>query len=591
MAEKGAWIRLGERGSEQVAAGVRRVDGSMRQMGKTGSKAAAEMKRGFADVKSSVSGLYAAIGGVGIIAGTKAVMDYRKALGQLQADANLSNTEAEKLGATVLATASKFGVAKEELLAGIQVFQDFGGIVRPGMKIFEDLAKVHKATGTGMQELSTIAGTLIQTLGMTPEGAMKSIAQLTEQSIAGQVALRNLAGVVPEVMAGAQGYGFDGTRAVSQVGTLLQVAGQASGGKADVAKTQALALMRDLKKSAGDIKAKTKLDILDDSGKLKDIDWIMEQLGRRTGGLYQWKTVAKRGEKKGQASWFSPFTEESAKVAGVFGSMFDASTGTWKKGSTVTNVNAAKGDMDMDAYLQRRMHGVAEESEQVERGLKKADEKLQTYGAKAMSAIAANPGDAAFVGAAGYLGVKFLPALLRGKGAAGKAGELAGKAGAQGLPVYVTNMPSGGMGDAAGKAAAGAAGAAGKPTTVGGRGMRAVGWLSLITAGWEVAKEAMRSPEERKALTDSSRNNARSVLRNRAMELKAKGVTGDKLEAEMIMFRQMAMMTGQLGTRGNGESLLREILDELKNNKGTVTVKPADGLDRAKVEQGRGPKR
>jgi hypothetical protein len=370
-----AEIRLEAFGERQVAGAFGKVDRSINRTGSTSRRVSAGMRREWGTVRRSAGGLLKVLGGVGLAAGGKRVMDFRQRLGQLQADAGMTTGAAEKLATKILGLQTAFNVSKDSITDAVQVFQDFGGIVPKGVTILAGLTKISKASGTEMKDLATIASTLMQTLGMSPDEALQMVTLLNDQALKGQVALRDLAKVIPGVMGAGVGKGFGGERAVKQLGTLMQVAGQAVGGNAEVARTQALALMRDLTKAAPTLQKKFGISVFDKDRNMRDINDIMAAVIKGTGGKMG---IALKG-----GGFKEFFTEESAKVAGVFKSMFDVGTGKFKTESTVANVLGAKGGMaTVEAQLQRRVGGIAKEAEEFETSLKQLDEAVQKYGAR-----------------------------------------------------------------------------------------------------------------------------------------------------------------------------------------------------------------
>ncbi|MFH1833529.1 MAG: phage tail tape measure protein, partial [bacterium] len=379
-----AEIEISARGGAGVARELGRVGGAL---GQVQGKARA--------ATSMVRGLYGALGGVGLMAGAKRVLDFRSIIGQLQADMGISTEAARALEQQVLSTSQAYGVAKAEVAGALQVFQDFGGIVDKGSTILDGLTKVAKASGTPVKELATIASTLMQTLGMSPDEALASITQFNDQALKGQVSMRKLAGIIPGVMGAGVGKGFAGGRAVTQLGTLLQVAGQATGGNAEEARTQALALMRDLAKAAPKLKKQFKIDVLDKDKNLRDLDVLMAEIAKATKGTMLDKKSA------------IIFTEESAKVAGIFRSMFDVTTGKYKAGSTVENVLGAKGGMGaIDEQYNRRVEGIDKEGQKLQSTITELDAGLMKYGSSVLEWINANTATAVTGAVAGGLAWK-----------------------------------------------------------------------------------------------------------------------------------------------------------------------------------------
>jgi hypothetical protein len=643
-----AEIRLEAFGERQVAGAFGKVDRSINRTGSTSRRVSAGMRREWGTVRRSAGGLLKVLGGVGLAAGGKRVMDFRQRLGQLQADAGMTTGAAEKLATKILGLQTAFNVSKDSITDAVQVFQDFGGIVPKGVTILAGLTKISKASGTEMKDLATIASTLMQTLGMSPDEALQMVTLLNDQALKGQVALRDLAKVIPGVMGAGVGKGFGGERAVKQLGTLMQVAGQAVGGNAEVARTQALALMRDLTKAAPTLQKKFGISVFDKDRNMRDINDIMAAVIKGTGGKMG---IALKG-----GGFKEFFTEESAKVAGVFKSMFDVGTGKFKTESTVANVLGAKGGMaTVEAQLQRRVGGIAKEAEEFETSLKQLDEAVQKYGARLIQWASANKAEAAATGLGLAAAVKLGPSILRwaskiklGKGrGGGPAGTDLGGVG--GLlpgggvqPVFVVNMPGANIGQAAGYfgpgggALAGAGPEApktgGKLARVGKMAGTAAAGLSAIAAagaaGWQLGKMLDSAFDLSTKLANAGQGLAsyltggrdpysmaqkaaakrvaahevavkESTVTRQAQQLaamQAKGVKSvevGKGQRVALTAENISMILARTAKRqGMGEEqfakLIGQIDASLKNLK--ITVKPADGLDKIKVETDRGPK-
>lgn len=629
-----ASIRLQAYGERQVAGEFNKVNRNLNRTEATSRRVTAGMRRGWGQVGGSVRGLYAAIGGAGLAVGAKRVMDYRQALGQLQADANLTNAQAEKMATTILGLSTRFNVSKDSITGAVQVFQDFGGIVPKGMTILQGLTKVSKASGTEMRDLATIASTLIQTLGMKPDEALEMVTLLNDQALKGQVALRDLAKVIPGVMGAGVGKGFAGKRAVQQLGSLMQVAGQAVGGNADVARTQALALIRDLTKAAPTLKKKFKIDVFDKDRNMRDINVIMAQVVKATKGK-----LGIAGKKGGFKEFF---TEESAKVAGVFKSMFDFDRAAglppaFKKGSTIENVLGAKGGMQsVEAQLQRRVGGIAKEAEEFEGALKQLDEATQKYGAQILKWASQNKAQAAGAGLGAMAAIKLGPQVIKwamGRGlGGGKLGS--GKGAAAGLPglpgttapvpVYIVSGKGGGVGaigseatKSAGKlskvgAAASSAGAALGALLVGYQvGSMLDQWLGLSDKVANLAHKIMPETASSKVATSAAQQAA--WIRQRERESGAKGVT---VMRQAQQFANLAakgvksvggpggqrtaltpegiatLIAKSVKSQGLSESQFTAMIATMNKNLQGIKIiaKPGDGLDKIKVQLDRGPK-
>jgi TP901 family phage tail tape measure protein len=397
-------IRITETGAEIVGAHLDKLDRKARTFGES-------FKKSF-DRNLSSPSLPAIFTAGGIAAAAKRVLEFDTALGQLQADARMTTTEAQSLRDMILSLADAQHVEKEQSLEGIQMFQTFGGIVRQMLPTYKDLATIHKATGADMKDLAAVQSTLFQTLGQTPEEAIKSIATFNEQARAGQTTLREIANVIPGLMAGGKVYGFTGDRAVKQLGTMLQVAVQGIGpGKSGEAMTASLAFLRDLRAHAARIKKDYKIDIFSDKQKhLKDIDWIVQQLYIKTKGVFDLSPMSKRGAMSGRG--LEIFSDESRKLVGVYSSALDKA-GNWIEGKVQRTVGAAEGDLKtIEAQRQLKQEGIARDAAKMHDAFMALDTMLMRHGAPAIAWFADNVyrGGVVFIGA--MAGIKLSAAAI-----------------------------------------------------------------------------------------------------------------------------------------------------------------------------------
>jgi len=619
---EGVHIEIGSSGARQVAQGFNRIDRSMGRMGRTSTRTSTAMNRQMRSLSAGARSLYGVLGGAGVAAGGKAVLDFNDALGQLQADMGVNTQYAREMGDEVLALARKHRLAKEDVMGALTVFQEFGGIVKEGQSILPGLAKVAKATGTPVAELATIASTLIATLGMSPTKALAAITQFNAQAIQGQIGMRDLAKIIPQIMGTGVGKGFKGSRAVGQLGTLLQVAGQLTPGHPEEARTKALALMRDLKKAAKTLEDEFDIRVLDKDKNLRDIDELMKAILIKTGG-----TLMTKKDK-------DLFTDESAGVAGIYKSMFDLTSGEFKKGSAQARVAGAKGGMvAIEKQYRLRTEGIAKEAEAVKGALKTLEEGLHKHGSKLISWIAENPYTAGGAAAGGVMAYKFGPSIIkglfaaavkRGRGGAGGgvASGLMGLPGGGVQPVYVVNLPGANLGQAigftgGGKMAKQTAVATtrlqkfGNVVSKAGQGVAVFGAAFAVGTALDQAFGISDKMSDHMVQAERLQGKLRAfehgkdVKRKGLMEqarmyagLAGKGVQsvglpgGGKLDLTQaaVMSRLMGK-AGELGISSKDQAALKPALEailvELKKNR--IVVNDKSGLDSVDVQVGRGP--
>jgi hypothetical protein len=282
-----------------------------------------------------------------------------------------------------------------------------------------------------MGELSALAATLFKQ-GISRKGVLDGLALLSAQADIADVALKDLARVMPELMGLMAAKGFKGERALTQIGAAMQIIGRGTGGKAEEARTQFNAMIRDVERNAKKLKGKG-IEIFDPkTGKLRDLDKLMGE-------------IVQKVDPKEERKFFS---DEGLKALAQFRGAFAG--GSLDKKAAGLYQAAGTGFKSLEDQFKIAVTGIAAESEKVKRAMAALDEVFQRVGKSAIVWTAQNPAAAAATAVGGYAALKgggalvrgLLGRLGRGKGIAGAAGgALGGPAGALGIPVFVTNMP------------------------------------------------------------------------------------------------------------------------------------------------------
>jgi hypothetical protein len=603
------------------------------------------MRRDWAGVKSGIGGLYRTIGGIGLVLGAKRVLDFRQALGALQAKMLMSTPDAEQLGREILGVARAHNIAKDSVLGAIQVFQDEGGVVERGRKTLSRLGMISKATGADIADLARVQATFLRA-GMAPEESIKAIELLNAQADAATVSMADLGKVMGELFATAGGMGErfrNDVNAVAAAGKLIQVVGSAMPGQSERAKTASLAVMREMVMKADQIKKKFGVKIFDEKG-MRDTEKIMREIFQATGGGGA-KQLAKifGGEAQPAVQAFmGAIRQQQGRTAGQRTTgFFGFEPPDVGKGTDVLSKIAAVGAGDVERQYKIRMQGVAKEAEEVQGALGALDHALQVHGGSLLKWASENKASAAATGVGLAAAVKFGPMLLRrlgGKGAGAAAGAIGGLLPGGGVqPVFVVNMPGATFGQAAGYGlgpGGGAAGAgkiagktAGKLAKVGRAAGIAGGALSALLVGYAVGTMFDRwlglsdkmagamnrvsafaskhtggrwvdpTTAAKKVAEMRSRIEVRQKLPERAKEMavrfasmKARGLTagGQEITKGLVAGKMAQRFAAEFGK----EELQKMIplLQKIADKELRAIVKPADGLDKAKVEIDRGPR-
>ena len=456
-------LRRLERNSKAAAGGFSR-------MGAAGKRAGAAIRTGLAGAGSAigrVAGLAATLGGA---FGAKQILDFDSALGQLQADAKLTNKDAAGLRKEVYRLQSAFNVNKAEILKALQVAQDFGGITDKLRPKLAALTKRSKATGASMSDLATLFSTFIQTSKLTPDQAIKQIDRLTAQADAGTISMKKLATVLPSLAGLAKTTG----NSIDTLGAAMQQIGKTTGGNVDEARTQLQALFTEVQKNSKKFrKIGVRIFRTDpQTGKrvARNINEIVQDILAKT-----------KADPKALAKLFS--NVRAARAVKAFQSDFNSATGKLSaKGTFAATLGAGKKatGADTDARLKRRLEGVAGDAEKVKQSLFKLEQAVTSVAKKMLSFAVKNPllaGGAVLGGVALF---KLLPTLL-GRLAGGGAG---GGIGVQ--SVFVTNFPPGFGG------AAGASTPAAASSKLARAGQFAAGGLMALGVGYAVGRSLDR---------------------------------------------------------------------------------------------------
>lgn len=402
---------------EITAKGARIVEGELDKVGKKLSLLDRIGKR----ASGAMSGIYGTVAGLGAGAAVKRVLDYETAVGKLQAKMVLSTEDAQKLSEQVLNTATSYGIAKEDVLGALMVFQDFGGKVQEGREILEGLAKTAKATSAPLVQLANVAATLINA-GMAPEAALKVVQTLSAQADAATVSIESLSGVIANVASSAGIFGerFRGAEGAVRMGAALQVAGSAFAGNAEQARTATLAMMADLAAKSKDIKKAFKIDVFDKDG-MRDLNTIMTELEKATGGNIE-KLVSKSGtalfgrESMGAVGAFMQAVKDLREDKGVFKALQGATSGK------------------IDEQFKLRMDGVAVNAEKVQKSLAELDRALMVHGGAFVQWFADDLPRGLGTVLGGALALKFSGPLLAAS--LGAQGAIKGMGAAAGLASY-----------------------------------------------------------------------------------------------------------------------------------------------------------
>jgi TP901 family phage tail tape measure protein len=175
------------------------------------------------------------------------------------------------------------GIARSDLLAGVQAYQALTGDTEGGTRAMATFARVAQATGSSMSDVAGTAAALSQNLKIDPADFEAAFDVLNVQGKAGAIELKDLAAqmasLTPQFSKFAGGTGIAG---MQKMGAAAQIIRRNFGGTAEAA-TGMRALMTQVVKNASKLeKAGVKVFWKDAQGKkhLKEFDAIVEDIGK-----------------------------------------------------------------------------------------------------------------------------------------------------------------------------------------------------------------------------------------------------------------------------------------------------------------------
>lgn len=543
----------------------------------------AKAKRGFRGLQGSAGKLGSTLagigGGLGLAAGAKAVLDFDQTLGRLQADSGLTNAKMMDLRSSILGLNAQFAVGKDKIAGALQVFQDFGGHVKEGIKILPELTLAAKASGTEMADMATIAATMINA-GQGPKEVMKQLAQLQNQADVGTISLKEIASVIPEVFGkgGAKGQTLTGMTALLQtIGEVVPDAQQA--------RTQVLALMRDITKKENAPKLQ-KMGINPFEIDPKTGKETVKNVGVLMGDILK----ASKGKISGKKGLGAIFTDESQGALAALMKSFDLKTG--KFSGTFKKMNDATQSGSQDIFkikLDRLNKGIDAEGEKFRRTMAQTEQYFQNVGKQLLTLVAADPAGSIKTALGGAALYKMGPSMVRLAASAAMATpKLIGMAKNIGPAAKAAWEMKGAL-----------AGKGGLVLAAAGAGY-ALGTLIDQTFGFSDAlyKGAYailhpngpdKAANNRTAGAQSLKDQAVALGNLGASGVKTFGAAGQQkvLNQENAIAALIANAEKQGVTQEQMKTLMPELLAALKKGM-AVTIK-AEALANPKVAQGRGP--
>lgn len=236
-----------------------------------------EMKRGLGSIGSIVG-----LGGMaGILAAGKQVLDFQTRLVRLRISADASAATMKKLEAQVFAMAKSKGLDPDQILGGAEKFTARTGDLQGYIDGMDSLTNVAAATGASMEDVSMIAATLDQTMGIKSKDWGISFDLIAAGAKKGAVEMKDMAGELVALSPSFARFGAKGVDALTELQALFQM-GQRGFTSAGETRTGFLGAMKVIERDAKKLK-KLKINVWEGKGKnarLRDFKSIVDELSK-----------------------------------------------------------------------------------------------------------------------------------------------------------------------------------------------------------------------------------------------------------------------------------------------------------------------
>lgn len=196
----------------------------------------------------------AAIGAAFAVA-TRDALRFTESLGRLGITSGGALGNIDELQAKILKVSDATGIAKEQVLAGVQRFIELTGDSKAAAGSMGLFAKVSQASGATMRDVAGSAAALSEQLGISSEEMERGFSILIKGGKAGAAELKDTAAVMARLSAlSSQFSGGQGLRGLASISSALQIVTGAVGGKAAEGATALEALMDALVQSSAKLK-------------------------------------------------------------------------------------------------------------------------------------------------------------------------------------------------------------------------------------------------------------------------------------------------------------------------------------------------
>ncbi len=142
-------------------------------------------------------------------------------------------------------------VSRTSAATALEAFVSKSSDIELGQQVLTDIGKIANATGADFTELATAGGVLSATMGDIPNKAdavTRALRIMARQGSMGTVEIKDLATMMPRIAAGANEYGGDYEKNVSDLGAIAQMAMKGGAATAAEATNTSQAMARDILK-------------------------------------------------------------------------------------------------------------------------------------------------------------------------------------------------------------------------------------------------------------------------------------------------------------------------------------------------------
>jgi len=413
---------------------------AMNGMANTTSQATRKMTAAWGSVENRMSSVSSSMTKIAALLGGGAllrqavvdVMNFERGLTEMRLTGELTAKEMDNIRSQIIALSSEtlqlpedqLRAFKDMVAAGIDPRQVLGGL--------KSINRAATATFADVGDMGKTAVDLFQKMNIKPEKLERAFNIMHKAGKSGRFELKDMSQHFPEVLAAASQYGITGERGIAQVSAMLQIARRNRGQPAEAA-TDMKAFFGHMISYRKEFK-KVGLNVFDyvdlKSGKFragKDIDKFFEDLKKKSKG--------------GSAAMLKAMGIQDYEASNFMaGLMRD-----WEDYKKIRDEALGAADQDVvggDFDKVKETTWAKAKRLEIERSKAMKSAGSSSFAEKVMGVgnwAIENPITAGAAGLGTYAGWKLLPRFV----GSGKAGSMGGGFPSGGVPVTVTNMPSG----------------------------------------------------------------------------------------------------------------------------------------------------